>query len=83
MNPLALDIGTIFAGRYRIERHVAAGGMGNVYQAVHLETGLPCALKVMHQHTLDSETMRERFRREARVTASIRSDHIVTAWVSN
>jgi serine/threonine-protein kinase len=72
-----LTVGSTFAARYRVVRHIAAGGMGDVYEAVHLETARPCALKTMLPYILVSDTMRERFRREARVTASIRSDHIV------
>jgi serine/threonine-protein kinase len=75
-----LTVGSTFAARYRVVRHIAAGGMGDVYEAVHLETDRPCALKIMLPYILVSDTMRERFRREARVTASIRSDHIVAVF---
>lgn len=75
-----LTVGSTFAARYRVVRHIAAGGMGDVYEAVHLETDRPCALKVMLPYILVSDVMRERFRREARVTASIRSDHIVAVF---
>lgn len=34
-------------GRYRIERPVAAGGMGAVYLAIDLRFGRPCAVKEM------------------------------------
>jgi hypothetical protein len=51
--------------------------MGAVYEAVHLETDRPCALKVLHDAALESPDLRERFRREARVTSRIRSEYIV------
>ena len=72
-----LDEGTIFAGRYRIVRCLAAGGMGAVYEAVHLETDRRRALKVMHPHLFQSEEMRERFKREARIAAQVDSEYIV------
>jgi eukaryotic-like serine/threonine-protein kinase len=72
-----LTEGTLFADRYRIERLVAHGGMGAVYEAVHLETERRCALKVMLAEVLESEVMRDRFRQEARVTARIQSEFVV------
>lgn len=72
-----LDEGTIFAGRYRVVRCLAAGGMGAVYEAIHLETDRRRALKVMHPHLFQSEEMRERFKREARIAAQVDSEYIV------
>jgi serine/threonine-protein kinase len=69
--------GTLFAGRYRILRRIAAGGMGDVYEVLHLETNRRRALKVMQAHILTSDRMRERFRREARITAEIDSEFLV------
>ncbi len=69
--------GTIFGGRYRIVQCVAAGGMGAVYEVVHIETDRRRALKVMHPHLFRSDDMRERFMREARIAAGIESEHIV------
>ncbi|MFO0760195.1 MAG: protein kinase [Byssovorax sp.] len=69
--------GTVFAGRYRIVQKIAAGGMGAVYEVVHLETGRRRALKVMLPHMLHSEELRERFKREARIAAHVESEFIV------
>src|SRR5690242_19458222 len=76
----ALQAGQIFAGRYRIVRRIAAGGMGEVYEVVHLETERHRALKVMHASILGSDDLRERFRREARVAAHIQSEFIVDVF---
>jgi serine/threonine-protein kinase len=72
-----LEEGTVFAGRYRVVRCLAAGGMGAVYEVVHLETDRRRALKVMHPHLFQSEEMRERFKREARIAAQVDSEYIV------
>ena len=75
-----LRVGTVFAGRYRVLRRLAVGGMGSVYEVVHLETERHRALKVMHPHILQSEELRERFAREARVAARVESDFIVDVF---
>lgn len=72
--------GSLFAGRYRILRAIAQGGMGAVYEVLHLETNRRRALKVMHPHIFESKELRERFKREARVTAEIESEHIVDVF---
>src|SRR5271165_3276691 len=76
----ALDDGAIFANRYRIVRCIARGGMGAVYEVVHLDTSRRRALKVMHAHILESEDLRQRFQREAVVAAEIESDFIVDVF---
>jgi len=72
--------GAVFAGRYRIVRRIAVGGMGAVYEVVHIETNRRRALKVMHGHYVASDELRARFRQEARVAAEIDSEHIVDVF---
>ena len=72
-----LSTGAVFAERYRVERRLAAGGMGAVYEVVHIETNRRRALKVLHAKFMQSEALRQRFRQEARVAAEIDSEHIV------
>lgn len=76
----ALPEGSLFAGRYRVVRSLAAGGMGAVYEVIHVETERRRALKVMHPHLVQEEDMRERFRREARVGARVQSENIVEVF---
>jgi serine/threonine-protein kinase len=75
-----LEEGTAFAGRYRVVRCVAAGGMGAVYEVIHLETNRRRALKVMHPHIFQSEEMRGRFKLEARIAADVDSEYIVDVF---
>jgi serine/threonine-protein kinase len=75
-----LQNGAIFAGRYRVIRCIAAGGMGAVYEVLHLETERRRALKVMLPHVLQSEDLRQRFKQEAKVAAHIDSEYIVEVF---
>ncbi|WP_437595725.1 protein kinase [Sorangium sp. So ce590] len=72
--------GTIFAGRYRLVRRLAAGAMGAVYEARHLGTDRRWALKVMLSHIIERPELRRRFEIEARVTAHIESPFIVEVF---
>src|SRR5690242_19550787 len=64
-----LPTGTeLSGGRYKIERPVAAGGMGAVYRAIDVRFSRPCAVKEMlddFQNDADRGQAVEWFRREA------------------
>ncbi len=78
--PGALSAGQVFHGRYEIVRCLRAGGMGAVYECIHLKTRKRRALKVMLPQVLADAGMRNRFELEARVTADIESEHIVETF---
>ena len=63
--------------RYRVIRLLGRGGMGVVYEVEHAHTGARLALKVMNDRALANEAAVKRFRREARISSSIRNEHIV------
>jgi eukaryotic-like serine/threonine-protein kinase len=67
----------IFAGRYRVIRHLADGGMGAVYEAEHTATEARVALKLLWPHIVQLASARERFELEARIAARVNDDHIV------
>ncbi len=69
--------GSTFAQAYRVVRVIAEGGMGTVYEVTQANTGQRRALKVLHLWLADDERVRQRFVLEARVSASIESDHVV------
>jgi hypothetical protein len=68
---------TVFGGDFRVERPLAEGGMGGVYVAQQLSTGLSRALKVMHPALVTDPAMRERFAQEARIGGRVASEHVV------
>jgi serine/threonine-protein kinase len=70
----------IVAGRYRIVRHLADGGMGAVYEAEHLATEARVALKLLLPQMLHVAAARRRFELEARVSARVDSEHIVRVF---
>jgi serine/threonine protein kinase len=65
-------------GKYRVIRKIASGGMGTVYEVEHDTTGERLALKIV-KGTFDDldATALERFRREARVHAMLKNEHLV------
>lgn len=71
---------SLFAGRYRVVRRIAAGGMGAVFEVVHTETQRRRALKVMLPELLANKHLRERFQMEARITANVESEYIVDVF---
>ncbi len=56
--------GDVLAGRFRIARFIAQGGMGEVYEAEDLELGEAVALKTIRQREGDGDAALELFRRE-------------------
>lgn len=63
-------------GRYRLLEVIGVGGMGIVYLAEHLGLSRQVALKLLLP-TLDDPGFVERFRREARLLATLEHRHIV------
>ncbi len=70
--------GLVLSDRYRLVRHVASGGMGQVWEAVDDTLERWVALKIMHPHTQDELELAERFRDEARFAAQLSHPNIVT-----
>jgi serine/threonine-protein kinase len=67
----------VIGGRYRPLRLIARGGMGAVYEVVHANTGEHLALKLMLARSLLRPDLVERFRQEARIMSSVKSEHVV------
>ena len=72
-----LPAGTVLGNDYEVVRPLASGGMGAVYVARQQSTQKLRALKVMHPEYVADPVMRSRFVREARVGATIESEHVV------
>ncbi len=64
-------------GSYRLEAPLGRGGFGEVWEAVHSESGRRVALKLLTSQGETTPEARERFHREARLAASVRHPHCV------
>jgi serine/threonine-protein kinase len=74
-------VGTVVGGKFRIDRAIASGASGDVYEALHLGLGSPVAVKVLRPGVPETAHIRrKRFVREARVAARIQSDHVVRVF---
>jgi len=72
-----LHIGSLFAGRYRIDQEIGRGSFGVVYRAFDIERNYDVAVKVLHPEADADPTLRHRLRREAKLTAEMKSPHCV------
>jgi serine/threonine-protein kinase len=72
----ALLPGTIVAGRFRIERLVASGAMGNVWEGAHCELQLRVAVKALRREVMSNREVVARFSREAFLLGRIQSEHV-------
>jgi serine/threonine protein kinase len=71
----SLNVGDLIAGRYRVERIIASGGMGVVLAARHQDLDQQVAIKVLRPDILDHNDAMARFIREARTAARLQSEH--------
>ena len=74
-----LESGRRVAG-YRIVRELGRGGMGIVYEAVHVGLDRPVALKVLGSSAAPDSSGRRRFLNEARTAAGLHHTHIVPVF---
>ncbi|MBV9390226.1 MAG: protein kinase [Chroococcidiopsidaceae cyanobacterium CP_BM_ER_R8_30] len=63
--------------RYRLDRRLAAGGMGEVFVAMDILLGKLVAIKLLKDTLVASVELRRRFEREVALYAALKSDHIV------
>jgi len=68
---------TVFNGRYELLRHIARGGMADVYLARDETLGREVALKVLFPEFANDPNFVERFRREAQAAATLNHPNVV------
>ena len=68
------------AGRYRLCRWLAAGGMGQVWQAVDEVLGRPVAVKLLRDEYAQDPSFVRRLRAEARYAAALTHPGIATVF---
>jgi len=71
-------VGLVLEGRYRLEGHLARGGMSTVYEATDLRLDRTVAVKVMAEHLAHDPAFVDRFTREARAAAMLSHPNVVS-----
>ncbi|HRI68272.1 MAG TPA: bifunctional serine/threonine-protein kinase/formylglycine-generating enzyme family protein [Polyangium sp.] len=74
---MGIAAGTLIGEDFEIIRPLASGGMGSVFVAKQRSLNMQRAVKLMNVGLTANTDLRERFEREARISASIESDHVV------
>ncbi|MEO7111302.1 MAG: serine/threonine-protein kinase [Polyangiaceae bacterium] len=80
--PAIPAVGEVVAEKYQIDRMLAEGGMGVVYEATHLQLDEKVAIKFLRSDFTGamSTELAGRFLREARASAKIRSEHVTRVY---
>jgi predicted Ser/Thr protein kinase len=74
---LFLSFQEALAGRYSLDRELGRGGMGVVYLANEVDLDRPVAIKLLPPDLAANARLRERFLREARISAKLSHPHII------
>jgi eukaryotic-like serine/threonine-protein kinase len=70
----------VLGDRYRLDRRLATGGMGEVWKATDELLGRPVAVKLLRQEYVSDDSFRDRFRAEARFAASLQHSGIAQVY---
>ena len=70
--------GDVVDNKYEIVERLGAGGMGEVYKAVHTYLGSTRVIKVVHPNISGNEDARNRFLREARAATKVQHPNVAT-----
>ncbi|MGC4066513.1 MAG: serine/threonine-protein kinase [Polyangiaceae bacterium] len=74
------DSGEIVAGKYRLTRLIGRGGMGTVWEGVHITLGTRVAVKFIDGTVAESPEALHRFENEARAAARLNSKYAVQVY---
>ena len=77
---MGLQKGSLVAGRYRAERCVGAGGMGEVWEGEHVTLGSRVAIKTLLAGGEDNPELVARFRRDAELFLTFTCDDFEQTW---
>ena len=72
--------GARIADKYVVERLIGEGGLGIVVAARHVHLDQVVAIKSLRPNAIATKGVAERFLREARLAARIRSEHVVRVY---
>src|SRR5450432_2491232 len=72
-----LPVGSVVAGKYRVDGLLGSGGMGVVVSATNLDLDAPVAIKVVRDELVNNEEVVSRLVQEARSAAKMHGAHMV------
>jgi serine/threonine protein kinase len=75
-----LQEGLVVADKFRLDRMIGRGGMGSVWKAHHMGLDVPCAVKFIEGELAKLQEAQQRFEREAKAAAQLRSPHVVQIY---
>lgn len=75
-----VELGSVVADKYRVEKELGRGGMGVVLKAVHTQLGQPVAIKLLLPEALRDPQIPQRFLQEARASVRLRSEHVARVF---
>ena len=70
----------IVAGKYRLTGLIGRGGMGSVWEGMHITLGTRVAIKFIEAQFVHQREARMRFENEARAAAALNSRHVVQVF---
>ncbi|XXY47564.1 serine/threonine-protein kinase [Sorangium sp. So ce269] len=77
---MAVHLGQVLGGRYRLDRPIGSGGMGQVWEALDLALDRRVAVKLLAYSRTASPAVAARFDQEAKILARLRSPYIVEVY---
>ncbi len=75
----ATHVGTLLADRYRVDKLLGEGGMGQVFLGEHVHMRKAVAIKVLHRELTMQPEIVARFEREAVAAGRIEHPHVAAA----
>jgi tRNA A-37 threonylcarbamoyl transferase component Bud32 len=73
-------VGDVIGSRYRLEKLLGRGAMGQVFLAENLAIGLKVAVKVLHPELLADANFRQRFQYEAQAVATVQHPNVTRCF---
>lgn len=67
----------LVAGKYQVTRLLGQGGMGSVWEGLHVTLRTRVAIKFIESEYADNDEAQQRFVNEARAAARLRTKHVV------
>ena len=73
-------VGSLLAGRYRLDGRIGEGGVATVYKALDITLEREVAVKVLRPELTENEEIVGRFRREAHAAAKLNHPNVVQIY---